>query len=67
MGDRDKDKVLEVWGMIIIKGLSLPNDHMELVIYSNGEVAVFDREAGAFQEIDAKAVELFGKKERRER
>lgn len=52
--------------MIIIKGLSLPKDHMELVIYSNGDVVVFDREAGAFQETDAKAVEVFGKKERRE-
>ena len=57
--------------MIIIKGLSLPKDHMELLIYSNGDVAVFDREAGAFkrsyQELKIKAVEVGWKKERRER
>ena len=48
--------------MIIIKGLSLPKYHMELVIYSNGDVAVFDREAGAFkrsyQELKIKAAEV---------
>ena len=50
--------------MIIINGLSLPKSHMELVIYSNGDVAVFDRETGAFQEAGAKAVEVGRKKGR---